>query len=120
MKQILTTIKHSVAKNAISWIKGNAPDFLSRLAYRKSNGKIGYRFWQRGGGYDRNLRSVADVYEKIDYVHCNPVRRGLVARAEDWRWSSARIWRDGDDGTIGIDRDSLPTLMPTDVGRRSR
>jgi putative transposase len=26
----------------------------------------------------------------IDYIDANPVRRGLVARAEDWEWSSAR------------------------------
>jgi putative transposase len=26
----------------------------------------------------------------IDYIHANPVRRGLVARVEDWEWSSAR------------------------------
>ena len=26
----------------------------------------------------------------IDYIHTNPVRRGLVARVEDWEWSSAR------------------------------
>jgi hypothetical protein len=26
----------------------------------------------------------------IDYLHTNPVRRGLVAKAEDWEWSSAR------------------------------
>ena len=25
----------------------------------------------------------------IDYIHLNPVRRGLVGRASDWRWSSA-------------------------------
>jgi hypothetical protein len=24
------------------------------------------------------------------YIHANPVRRGLVASAEDWEWSSAR------------------------------
>ena len=26
----------------------------------------------------------------VDYIHGNPVRRGLVARPEDWQWSSAR------------------------------
>jgi putative transposase len=26
----------------------------------------------------------------IEYIHANPVRRGLVARIEDWEWSSAR------------------------------
>ena len=26
---------------------------------------------------------------KVEYIHLNPVRRGLVARPEDWTWSSA-------------------------------
>jgi hypothetical protein len=26
----------------------------------------------------------------IDYIHNNPVTRGLVEQATDWRWSSAR------------------------------
>ena len=26
----------------------------------------------------------------IDYIHANPARRGLVAGAQDWEWSSAR------------------------------
>ena len=26
----------------------------------------------------------------IDYMHANPLRRGLAAKAEDWEWSSAR------------------------------
>jgi putative transposase len=32
----------------------------------------------------------------IRYVEANPLRAGLVARAEDWRWSSLRAWLDGD------------------------
>ena len=27
-------------------------------------------------------------------IHANPVRRGLMAKAEDWEWSSAR-WHAG-------------------------
>jgi REP element-mobilizing transposase RayT len=30
--------------------------------------------------------------QKVNYIHLNPVRAGLVARAEDYRWSSARSW----------------------------
>jgi REP-associated tyrosine transposase len=30
--------------------------------------------------------------QKVNYIHLNPVRAGLVARAEDYRWSSARCW----------------------------
>lgn len=29
---------------------------------------------------------------KLNYIHENPVRAGLVAKATDWRWSSARFW----------------------------
>ncbi|MFL6863698.1 MAG: transposase [Allosphingosinicella sp.] len=32
----------------------------------------------------------AHVHACLRYVELNPVRAGLVARAEDWRWSSAR------------------------------
>jgi putative transposase len=48
------------------------------------------RFWQPGGGYDRNITSTEALRAMIDYIHANPVRRGLVARPEDWEWSSAR------------------------------
>jgi len=35
-------------------------------------------------------RRIDALRAMIDYIHANPVRRGLVARAEDWEWSSAR------------------------------
>jgi len=31
--------------------------------------------------------------QKVNYIHQNPVRAGLVERAEDYRWSSVRIWK---------------------------
>jgi len=30
--------------------------------------------------------------QKLDYLHENPCRKGLVARAEHWRFSSAGYW----------------------------
>jgi len=118
ISQILTTVKQSVSKRAILWLRENAPDFLSRLADVRSNGKLSHRFWQRGGGYDRNLRSVNDIFEKIDYVHQNPERRGLVASAETWPWSSYHAWETGEDTPIPIDRESLQVLMPDELDRR--
>jgi putative transposase len=55
--------------------------------------RIRRRFWQPGGGYDRNITSIEALRAMIDYIHANPVRRGLVARPEDWEWSSARWYR---------------------------
>jgi putative transposase len=45
--------------------------------------------WQKRY-YDRNIRDYAEFVEKLQYIHRNPVRRGLVERAEDWKWSSFR------------------------------
>jgi putative transposase len=110
---ILRWIKRPVTNQALRHIRRHCPEFLPRLADRQPNGEISYRFWQRGGGYDRNLRSLPDVHEKIKYVHDNPVRRGLVQKAEDWPWSSARAWQLGVDEPISLDRDSLPPLVIT-------
>jgi hypothetical protein len=31
--------------------------------------------------------------QKVNYIHENPARAGLVERAEDYRWSSVRWWK---------------------------
>ncbi len=44
--------------------------------------------WQ-GRFFDHALRTVKEYMETVEYIHWNPVRRGLVKRPEEWRWSSA-------------------------------
>ena len=112
ISSILTTIKQSVSKRALSWLEENSPAYLKQLEDEQPNGTRCYRFGQRGGGYDRNLRSISDIYEKIDYIHANPVRRGLTTMPLDWAWSSCRAWETGEDVPIAIDRISLPILSP--------
>ena len=65
---------------------------LEKLTIRQRPGVMTFRFWQEGPGYDRNLTHAKSVLQAIDYLHHNPVRRGLVTRAVDWRWSSARYY----------------------------
>jgi putative transposase len=38
--------------------------------------------------YDFNVWSRKKKIEKIDYMHENPLKRGLVTHPKDWRWSS--------------------------------
>jgi len=40
--------------------------------------------------YAFTIRTRKKLEEKLDYMHMNPVRAGLVERAVDWPWSSAR------------------------------
>jgi hypothetical protein len=43
--------------------------------------------WQ-GRFFDRALRTVKEYKEKVEYIHVNSVKAGLVGRIQDWRWSS--------------------------------
>lgn len=102
---ILREVKHPVARLALAYLRGHAPAWLDRLAVRKG-GRVRHQFWQKGGGYDRNLTEPATLLAACDYIHRNPVRRGLVERARDYRWSSA-AWHE-DMGPTPVRIDSIP------------
>ncbi len=48
-------------------------------------------FWQ-ARFYDFNVWTTKKRVEKLRYMHRNPVQRGLVSAAEEWRWSSYRFY----------------------------
>lgn len=51
--------------------------------------EFGIRFWQ-AKYYAFPIDNERKLEEELDYMHQNPVRAGLVVRAIDWPWSSAR------------------------------
>ena len=59
-------------------------------------------FWQPRY-YDFNVYREAKLMEKLDYMHRNPVQRGLVARPEDWTWSSAPHYATGEECGVEIE-----------------
>ena len=65
---------------------------LRRLSVRERPGKHCFRCWQEGPGYDRNINSVEALQASLNYIHMNPVRRGLCEKPTDWPWSSARYY----------------------------
>ena len=93
LESILRRCKMSVSKRWLEHWKHADPALLLELCDQRGRP----RFWQRGGGFDRNIRSNTELAGEIRYIHHNPVRRGLVARPEDWRWSSATWWMGRDD-----------------------
>ena len=60
------------------------------------------RFWQRRF-YDFNVWSRKKQREKLEYMHFNPVKRGLVRRPQDWPWSSYQFYAGGAQPLLGID-----------------
>lgn len=96
----LLWMKLSVARRVLPrWRKLRAP-ILDRVRDRTNTP----RFWQKGGGFDRNVRDEAELTKTIRYIHRNPVERGLVERPEVWRWSSVRWWMGLREGELACDR----------------
>lgn len=64
-------------------IKGAAAHSVNKALNR--NGRV----WQ-DESFDHVLRSDESLNAKTDYVRQNPVRKGLVARPEDYKW----LWQE--------------------------
>ena len=57
--------------------------------YNKNNKE--HQFWQHGNK-PIELASPKWINQKIGYIHLNPVRNGIVQKAEDYQYSSAGIY----------------------------
>jgi putative transposase len=90
---ILKAIKRPVGVQAIKHLREHSPGWLPRITVKKG-AKVERRFWQPGGGFDRNVTDPRLILLMIEYIHANPVRRQLVQSPEDWKWSSAG-WVEG-------------------------
>ena len=107
---ILKVIKLPVAIKARKFVTTQSPEFLEHMLDVQPNGRRAIRFWQRGGGHDRNIYSPEELWEKITYIHNNPVKRKLVARATEWHWSSAADYARLRSGPLPVDNTDLPWL----------
>jgi len=63
-----------------------APVTRSRLRKREGN------IWQRRF-WEHTIRDDGDYRTHVDYIHYNPVKHGLVARAVDWEYSTFHRYR---------------------------
>ena len=91
MSRILAGIKRPVSRVAREWYAEHDPRMIESLRVVQGD-RIDFRFWQAGGGYDQNITDSEAIWQIAEYIHANPVRRGLVEDACDWQWSSARFW----------------------------
>ena len=100
---ILKSIKQSVARRAVRYMRESCPERLGEIEVVRPSGRREYRFWQQGGGFDRNVVRWETAWAMVEYIHNNPVRRGLVGSATDWVWSSARWYAGDTDAILAMD-----------------
>lgn len=95
-KQILDDIVTNGIESRREWMLHQFKYYASR----HSRNEI-YQLWEHDNHFIE-LSSPAFTQQKIDYIHLNPVRAGLVYRAEDYVYSSASNYA-GIDQIIDID-----------------
>ena len=83
---------------------GELASAIQAIKQSVSRKLIGERehFWQKRY-YDFNVWNYEKKIEKLKYIHRNPVKRGLVARPEDWKWSSFLHYATGVEGVVEIE-----------------
>jgi putative transposase len=99
----LRSVKQSVSRKASRWFAEHDPEWHKKLIVQREEGSRVFRFWQAGGGYDRNVTGRDTLIQMIAYIHNNPARKGLVKDPIDWKWSSASHYLAGACPILDID-----------------
>jgi REP element-mobilizing transposase RayT len=105
LSRILASIKGFTARTIIDQLKAEKRDWLlNQLRYYKLKHKAEseYQLWQEGF-HPQIIYSEKVFRQKADYIHFNPVKRGLVTQPEYWRYSSAASYILGAKGELEID-----------------
>jgi putative transposase len=93
---------HLLVGETQTGVLSTAIQVLKQQTSRKLKLRGAVQFWQRRY-YDFNVHNEKKRIEKLQYMHRNPVRRGLVSRPEDWPWSSFLHYAIGKIGTVEIE-----------------
>jgi REP element-mobilizing transposase RayT len=97
LARVLADLKRHTARRIIEQLKAEHCDWLLRqLRDQRAPHKIEseHQVWQEGS-HPQAIMSDAIMLQKLEYLHNNPVKRGLVASPEHWRYSSAHEWLSG-------------------------
>jgi len=95
-KEIISSIEHNQIESRRDWMLHQFKYFASRHSRNER-----YQLWDHDNHFIE-LTSSAFTQQKIDYIHNNPVRAGLVYKPEDYIYSSASNYA-GIDQIIDID-----------------
>ena len=97
LSRVLADLKRHTARRLVEQLEAEGCDWLLRqLRYERAPNKIEsqHQVWQEGS-HPQAIMSDKMMLQKLEYLHNNPVKRGLVASPEHWRYSSAHEWLPG-------------------------
>ena len=100
LSQRVREFKSFTATSIVKRLKQKgAATLLQELAFYKKRDKVDqeHQVWQEGS-HPQVIMNEEMMWQKIEYIHNNPLRRGYVDDPVHWRYSSARSYA----GTPGL------------------
>ena len=92
LSEIFRDLKKFTSRTTITYLKQQKSEIYSEWldCFRNGNNESGdsYKIWQDGFN-PKELSSNKFIDQKIEYIHNNPVKAGIVERPEDYNYSSA-------------------------------
>ena len=88
-KQIIAAIQNNAAESRKEWMLQ-----IFKSEGERNSRNEGFQFW-RQDNQPKECYSKSFTDQKLEYVHNNPVEAGLVDKAEEYLYSSARYYHHG-------------------------
>ena len=97
----MTDFRKFTGNGLADYIDANLSEGLAQVTRGKQLNDRIRQVWQPGW-HAEALATEQFLMQKLNYIHENPVRKGLVKLPEHWRHSSAGYWINGETGDIPI------------------
>ena len=106
LRKAIQSLKSYTAKEIIDILRSDINfEILDELRNikKKYKAESDFQVWQEGY-HPQEILNNRMLKQKIEYIHYNPVRKGLVSRPEDWEYSSAGYYTNGTECDLKITR----------------
>ena len=97
-KQIISSIQENPTESRKEWMMN-----LFSYAGENNNNNKDYQFWKQGY-HPIELNTAEKLKERLDYLHENPVRSGLVWEPWHYKYSSAIDYYTNEHGLLSIEQ----------------
>jgi putative transposase len=94
LKHTLDDMRKFTGRQLVAHAARHLPKVYAKVFEENAGRDRQHRFWQPTQ-HPVGIFSAPFWKQKVDYLHYNPCRKGLVTCPEDWRFSSARYWLTG-------------------------
>ncbi len=124
ISDVMRDFKKFTSKRIVGYLKKTGRTVLLDFFSGSARGHKGqqYKVWQ-DGFFDENVFTQNFLNQKIQYIHYNPVRKGMVTEPEDYPFSSATNFVSEGEGILELDelvdyglRDAIPKTIVSGDG----